>query len=134
MINFHHFSWAFLALIPQLLSSQVISFDYGHGTLLAARSEYLVTFLVFNNELEGAVRAAQNLAWGPSRVLGMDGPLVQNRTVGADHNDVIIVGTIGASHVIDRLVNGRKGNLRKAHSSSSKFYALVFELLLRLKV
>ncbi|PLB46014.1 hypothetical protein P170DRAFT_467185 [Aspergillus steynii IBT 23096] len=112
--------------ILQLVSSQVISFD--EGDLLLGARDNAATIVVLENEIKGVVRAAQDRALDFGRVLGTNGTLVQGDTVrNSNQQVVVIVGTIGNSTVIDKLVDKGKINISKVQGKWESYIQAVVD-------
>lgn len=116
MVCPHHFSLRTAVAICALLVTclgRVISFQSSSNALqLALRTFKFGPFIyVAANELNGTVRAAQDLAIDFGRVTGKNGTLVQTDRVEASNismSPTIIVGTVGSSKLVDDLVASGK--------------------------
>jgi len=80
------------------------------GSFTLAQSRATATIYVDASDHAGVIRAAKDLKSDIARVTGITPPLAQNaRTLGSS---TIIIGTIGKSPFIDRLVRDRKINVQ----------------------
>lgn len=114
MVGPHHFSLR-TAIVICVLSvtclGRVISFQSSSNALQLASRTFGPFIYVASNELNGTVRAAQDLAIDFGRVTGQNGTLVQTNQVEASNismSPTIIVGTIGSSKLVDDLITSGK--------------------------
>lgn len=114
MVGPHHFSLR-TAVVMCVLSvtclGRVISFQSSSNALQLASRTFGPFIYVASNELNGTVRAAQDLAIDFGRVTGQNGTLVQTNQVEASiilMSPTIIVGTIGSSELVDDLIASGK--------------------------
>lgn len=105
------FSSILLAIVYSLCSlSQEIVFQSDVNALLLASRGQAATIVCSDDEWAGVKRAAQDLSDDFMRVTGMKAPYTENSTIKNLKGTQIIVGTIGHSQLIDRLV--KKGTVR----------------------
>lgn len=114
MVGHRQFSSRTALAICTLLATgfgRIISFQPGSKALQLASRSFGPSIYVASTELNGTVRAAQDLAIDFGRVTGQNGTLVQTDRVEASNSSTsptIIVGTIGNSKLVDDLIASGK--------------------------
>jgi hypothetical protein len=89
----------------------------------ALADDSVAGILVDTNDWPGVIRAANDLATDVNRVTGRSAIILNRENVGA--KNVVIVGTIGKSEFIDRLVREKKINLSEIAGKWESFFIQV---------
>lgn len=114
MVGRSHFSLrTALAMCTLVVTGfgRIISFQHSSYALQLASRTFGPFIYIASNELNGTVRAAQDLSIDFGRVTGHNGTLVQRDQIEASNGSAsptIIVGTIGSSQLVDDLIASGK--------------------------
>ena len=96
--------WATLA--HALGEPKYVSTSPAHGDFVLAANGHAAPLVVSDEDWPGVVRAVGDLSQDVGRVTGHDAPVVKDDVRG--HDEVVLIGTIGKSPLIDALVRRHK--------------------------
>ena len=85
-----------------------VAFEAGKDAVVLARAGQAARIVVDPNEFKGVRRAAADLQGDIARVSGVKPALLETGAAVARGTDVVIVGTLGKSVLVDRLARAGK--------------------------
>jgi len=108
-MSFKIYCFFLLLLIGQksVAQSNYVSFKKNPGSFTLSINGKVVPLYASSADFPGVIRAVQNLKTDIGKVTGTDPEIINNKTTG---KDIIIIGTIGLSPLIDELIQNKKIN------------------------